>query len=203
MFSQVLPSVSKIILVVGIFLSLQSCTPDAPRTKCELIKVIDGDSMILNKVLKNGNKKKIEVRLLGVDAPEYTQDSWGPRAREFVVAQLSGATALEIEHGKDKKDKYGRSLVYLYYLVSDKQLESEKKYLLNEELLRNGFAEVYLDKDNNEYLRLFKEAEAQARLKQLNIWQATNGLTMSPQKYRKLSKKRKQKTSATATPRIK
>jgi micrococcal nuclease len=147
--------------------------------------------MVLNKILEDGSKDKIEIRLLGVDAPEFTQDNWGPKAREFVITELSGADSIEIEFDHEVKDKYGRSLIYLYYVVSDKQLESQKTKFLNEELLRTGFAEIYSDKDNNKYLRLFKDAEAHARFNKLNIWQEINGLSMSPKNYRKFIKKRK------------
>lgn len=159
-------------------------------TPCELIKVVDADTLVVNKIIDKSKKEEIRIRLLGVDAPEFTQELWGKRAREFVVAELARAEALDFELDHDKKDKYGRTLAYVFYTVSDKQLKAKKKKLLNEELLRNGFAELYMNKENSKYSRVLKSAEASARFSQINIWQKQGGLEMSPSKFRKSKKKK-------------
>jgi micrococcal nuclease len=191
MFSQYLTSVSRKLLISLFVLFVFSlpvwCVP------CQLVKVIDADSMIVNKIIDKNKREEIRIRLLGVDAPEFTQELWGKRAREFAVAELSQAVSLDYELDHDKKDKYGRTLVYLFYNVADKHLGVTKKKLLNEELLRNGYAELYMNKENSKYSRVLKSAEASARFSHINIWQKDGGLSMSPSKFRKAKKKTKVK----------
>jgi micrococcal nuclease len=190
MFTQYLLSLSRKFTLLFLALALSSSVLIVKATPCELIKVVDADTLVVNKIIDKSKKEEIRIRLLGVDAPEFTQELWGKRAREFVVAELARAEALDFELDHDKKDKYGRTLAYIFYTVSDKQLKAKKKKLLNEELLRNGFAELYMNKENSKYSRVLKSAEASARFSQINIWQKQGGLEMSPSKFRKSKKKK-------------
>jgi len=190
MFTQYLLSLSRKFTLLFLALALSSSVLIVKATPCELIKVVDADTLVVNKIIDKSKKEEIRIRLLGVDAPEFTQELWGKRAREFVVAELARAEALDFELDHDKKDKYGRTLAYVFYTVSDKQLKAKKKKLLNEELLRNGFAELYMNKENSKYSRVLKSAEASARFSQINIWQKQGGLEMSPSKFRKSKKKK-------------
>ena len=189
MFTQYISSLSRKITLLFIAFTLSLSVLSVKATPCELLKVVDADTLLVNKIIDKSKKEEIKIRLLGVDAPEFTQELWGKRAREFVVAELARAEALDYELDHDKKDRYGRTLAYVFYTVSDKQLKAKKKKLLNEELLRNGFAELYMNKENSKYSRVLKSAEASARFSQINIWQKQGGLEMSPSKFRKSKKK--------------
>jgi micrococcal nuclease len=189
MFTQYISSLSRKFTLLILALTLSLSVLSVKATPCELIKVVDADTLLVNKIIDKSKKEEIKIRLLGVDAPEFTQELWGKRAREFVVAELARAEALDYELDHDKKDRYGRTLAYVFYTVSDKQLNAKKKKLLNEELLRNGFAELYMNKENSKYSRVLKSAEASARFSQINIWQKQGGLEMSPSKFRKSKKK--------------
>jgi len=124
-----------------------------------------------------------EVRLLGIDTPEYTQDPWGKRAREFVLENIQQGEVLAVETVEPRRDKYGRLLAFVFF-----EDEKEKKFL-NEEILEAGFAELYILNKWNSYNSRLKEAEASAREQSLNIW-SSNGLKMSPYQYRKKNKKK-------------
>ncbi|MEY3369647.1 MAG: hypothetical protein RLZZ361_317 [Cyanobacteriota bacterium] len=189
MFTQYISSLSRKITLLFIAFTLSLSVLSVKAIPCELLKVVDADTLLVNKIIDKSKKEEIKIRLLGVDAPEFTQELWGKRAREFVVAELARAEALDYELDHDKKDRYGRTLAYVFYTVSDKQLKAKKKKLLNEELLRNGFAELYMNKENSKYSRVLKSAEASARFSQINIWQKQGGLEMSPSKFRKSKKK--------------
>ena len=112
------------------FLSTQYIFAQSVREKFKVIKVFDGDSILL--------EDNREIRLLGVDAPEIhhptlPEQRYGKEAAEFSKQLVEGKEVwLEFEEG-NKQDKYGRSIAYVY--IGDK--------LLNEELLKNGFAYVY------------------------------------------------------------
>jgi len=98
----------------------------APAWQGKVIDVIDGDSLT---VLRGGDE--IEVRLYGIDTPEYDQP-FGSKAKRF-TSEMAGNKRVEVE-GMDI-DKGGRT-VALVYIEGDGEC-------LNEELVRAGYAWVY------------------------------------------------------------
>lgn len=164
--------------LIFIFLVLCSCTT-TPEYEYKLKKVIDGDSLVIESLLDSHEE---QVRLLGIDAPEYTQEPWGLRAREFVLENIQPGDELKIETVEPRRDKYGRLLAFVFYS------DGNETKLLNEEILESGFAEIFILNKWNAYSSRLKEAEAQAREAGLNIW-SSNGMKMSPYQYRKKHKK--------------
>ena len=126
----------------------------------------DGDTLRLT----NGAR----VRLIGIDTPE-TQVS--PRsggddqpfaldAKSFTRrATESGSVRLEFD--KERIDRYGRFLAYVWYL----DRESEQELLLNEELVRAGLARARLGYSYSDAMkRRFRAAEFEARQARRGIW---------------------------------
>lgn len=138
------------------------------------MQVLDGDTIIVES-LRDSSRER--VRFLGIDAPESDQQEWGRRSTEFVEMRISQGDELYLETINPARDKYGRLLAYIFYEQND------KRYLLNEELLRNGLAEVFILNKWSSYNSLLKTAEARARDEKLNIW-SSNGLSMSPYQFR-------------------
>ncbi len=168
---------------------LSSCHHKEPKAY-RLLRSMDGDSMFVTDY--NCHKtdcEEIELRLLGMDAPEYSQDPWGERARDFLLSQIHDDTKLFIETTSPVNDKYGRRLSFLYY-----ETANGRKFL-NYEMLKNGYAQLFILSKNFKHATKLKDAEAYARSHKLNIWQPNNGLTMSPYKYRKLKKKQAKKAA--------
>lgn len=130
MFTQYISSLSRKSSLLILVLTLSLSVLSVKAAPCELIKVVDADTLVVNKIIDKSKKEEIRIRLLGVDAPEFTQELWGKRAREFVVAELARAEALDYELDHDKKDKYGRTLAYVFYTVPDKQLKAKKRNYL-------------------------------------------------------------------------
>lgn len=128
-------TLGKIFTLLFVFLLsfsfIQFIFAQSVREKVKILKAYDGDSILL----ADGR----EVRLLGVDAPEIhhptlPEQRFGKEAAEFVRELAEGKEA-ELEFEEDnKKDKYNRTIAYVY--IGDK--------LLNAELLKNGFAYVYV-----------------------------------------------------------
>ena len=152
---------------------LSSCHHKEPKVY-RLSKSLDGDSMFVTDYNCRVSCEETELRLLGMDAPEYDQDPWGKRAREFLRSQVHDDTKLFIEGTSPATDKYGRRLAFLYYQ------EANKRKFLNYEMLRNGYAQLFIISKNFKHATKLKDAEAYARTHKLHIWQETNGLTMSP-----------------------
>ncbi len=72
------------------------------RYRAALVRVIDGDTYVLEVDLGFRVSTTLEVRLRGVDTPELpTQE--GASARAFALSALSGAQKIVIESVKDKR----------------------------------------------------------------------------------------------------
>lgn len=127
-----------------------------------VLRAVDGDT-----ILVSGNEK---VRMLGVNTPE--KGEFGAEADFNFTKQLENQTII-LE--SVEKDKYGRTLGYIYY----------KNELFNELLLKKGFAHFYAYSEDK-YTKQLKQAEQQARENDLGIWQKSNNsgcLTLKQLKY--------------------
>ena len=110
----------------------------------EVEEVIDGDTIRV-KDLESG--ESFRVRYLGIDTPELDgmgyESCFGDQAREknedLVLDQK-----LILEFDRDRYDQFGRTLAYVY--ISDE--DGEKDLFVNLELLQEGYARFYLDKQN-------------------------------------------------------
>ena len=64
-----------------------------------VVKVVDGDSLHIKRA-----GKKVNIRLNGVDTPEYGQP-WGQQATAFTRKQVMGKRVIVVEK---ERDQYGR-----------------------------------------------------------------------------------------------
>ncbi|MCK4552618.1 thermonuclease family protein [Candidatus Pacearchaeota archaeon] len=100
-------------------------------------KVIDGDTIVAGKV---------SVRLLGINSPER-KEQYYEEAREFLEDAVLNKTVI-LKFGKEKQDKYNRTLAYVF--VGNKNL--------NLEMVKNGFANFYFPSGRDVYYDDFKSA---------------------------------------------
>jgi micrococcal nuclease len=132
------------------------------RDLIEVSKVFDGDTI----ELKDGRK----IRLIGVDAPEVDspyakKEPFGDESKAYLVNLLLGKK-VSIRVGEDPKDRFGRTLAYVY--LGD--------VLVNGRIIRDGFAQGY-EKFDYEYKDLFKAYEREAKARGIGIWK---GETLAP-----------------------
>ncbi len=138
--------------------------------------VLDGDS------LKVGGK---EVRLFGLDAPEYNQTCFNVEKKKYLCGQISREFLINLAGGKEvecvyaEKDKYDRFLSKCF--VSN----GSETILINEEIVKNGMAVIYNFTESDEKM---DELEAEAKKKKLGIWQ---GAFQLPKDYRKANPRQK------------
>lgn len=100
---------------------------------CQLVRVIDGDSLVVEIDLGFRIVMERSVRLMGINCPEI-RATGGKEARDFAAAWLSKhVDGLRIRTAKNPRDKYGRYLAVVY------SGEAE----LNRELLEHGHAVSY------------------------------------------------------------
>ncbi len=114
-------------------------------------KIIDGDSFYVKKA-----GKKIEIRLYGIDCPEYAQ-TYSNKAKTFVRRKILHKKLKIIPY---YKDAYGRLVVMVKY--------GEK--LLNESLVEAGLAWVYPRYCKKKICRSWKNQEAKARKSVRGLW---------------------------------
>ncbi len=147
----------------------------ADAEEVDLITVNDGDTI---EVWLNGRRER--VRLVGVDTHEvgggYQQEEcFGPEASRFQKALLNVDGELWIEQDVEDRDQYGRLLRWVWA-----DFGTGEVYLLNEALLRAGFAERFRNTPNDLYLDELLDAEAFAQDYQLGLWAACNMPNRAP-----------------------
>ena len=125
-------------------------------------KCVDGDTIKVK--VKN---KEATVRMLAVDTPESVHpkkivEYYGKEASDYTCNLITNAKKIELEYdsNSDKYDKYERLLAWVF--VDD--------YLLQDKLVRNGYAEVAYLYNEYKYTDILKEHETLAKLEKLNIW---------------------------------
>lgn len=142
--------------------------------KATVLKIIDGDTIIVEY-----KGKKENVRLIGLDTPEShlnrkaRKDAErnnadirsiiraGREATRFVQILLKPGDEVSLEFDTQIRDKYGRLLAYVF-------LRDGK--MLNEEILRAGYAHLLTYPPNVKYVERFLRAYQEARENNRGLW---------------------------------
>ena len=175
--------ISQAILLLTIFivfsgLVFPSPTPASPNSRDRgvdtVVQIVDGDTLTIQ---HNGRMEKI--RLIGIDAPESSTNNktkkdasrgngdvdtitkMGKEATRFVKRIVKPGDQVTIEFDKQIRDKYGRLLGYVY-------LSNGK--MLNEEIVRAGYANLLTYPPNVKYQDRFRHAYHEARENNRGLW---------------------------------
>lgn len=153
-------------------------------------RVIDGDTLILS----NGEK----ARLTGIDTPESFANAkaykdskrsgqdikeisrQGKEATEFVRGLAQGKT-IRVEYDVQKRDRYGRLLIYAYDIDSLKKdsktkvsdglvVSADREIFLNGSIVRSGYAVPLTIPPNVKYSDTFNELYSEARSQRRGLW---------------------------------
>ena len=127
---------------------------------------LDGDS------LKVGGK---QVRLFGLDAPEYSQTCFNEKNKEYACGQVSRNFLTNLAGGKQVECLYAEKDKYDRYLGKC----SVDGISINQELVKNGMAIIYNFTESDEKM---DELEAAAKKQKLGVWRGT---FQKPKDYRK------------------
>lgn len=137
-------------------------------------KITDGDTF---SVLFNGRKEKI--RLIGIDTPESRKNAraekqskeerideetiiaMGKAAKEFMLSQIKKGDKVKLEFDAQERDKYGRFLCYVYL---------EDGRMLNEVIIKEGYAYPLTIAPNVKYEEKFRDAFRYARENGKGLW---------------------------------
>ncbi len=128
-----------------------------------VVKVIDGDSLLIR-----SGKENREVRLWGIDCPEYRQH-YAEKAR-----QLSRKLVLKkkVTVQVQGRDQYSRYLGIVY----------QGKTNVNYQLVKDGAAWVYRKYCTKTMCRRWRSAEKRARRSKIGLWR--NDKVIPPWRWR-------------------
>ena len=106
-------------------------------------------------------------RLLLVAAPEIAHDGepaecFGDEAHDYLRGRLPEGTPVRLQAGVEDTDGFGRPLRYAF--LGDE--------LLNETIVREGYAERYRDSPDTTYRAQIIAAEQDARANNRGLWSA-------------------------------
>lgn len=137
--------------------------PAGTSREATVERVVDGDTIV---VLVAGRRAR--VRLSGIDTPETVKpgsavECFGPEASREAGRLLDGQ-AVRLDFDVETSDRYGRWLAYVVRRADGR--------LVNEDLLRGGFAERFRDTPNRRHLERFVAAERAARREGAGLWSA-------------------------------
>jgi micrococcal nuclease len=132
---------------------------------CMVLRVVDGDTF----TCRDGRK----VRLIGIDSPEGRQQ-FGPVARHALIKLLPAGTSVRLERDVAPTDRYGRLLAYAWVGST----------LVNEAMVRDGWAVLYTVPPNVKYVERFRRAQKEARARGTGLW-AQRGFDCLPSDFRR------------------
>ena len=111
-------------------------------------RVIDGDT-----VVSNGTS----IRLLGINTPERGEEYY-EEAKIFLEGLVLNKT-VGLLYGKDKTDRYGRTLAYIIYRGEN----------INLKLVEEGFANYYFPAGKDKHYNEFKAGWMKCVEKEINL----------------------------------
>lgn len=158
-----------VVIVAIIVLSIQYMTDSGPfkassgQTNGEtykVLRVIDGDTIIVDK-----DGEQTRVRLIGVDTPETVKPNtpvqpYGKAASNYTKQHLTNQN-VRLEYDREEKDRYGRTLAYVW-------LGNE---MYNEKIVKEGLARAKFYRPNDKYQIRIEQAQKEAQKQQKNIWE--------------------------------
>ncbi len=137
-----------------------------PGDPCVVARVADGDTL----TCADGTR----VRLIGIDSPERSQGEAFTAARRALLALAPVGDTVRLERDVAATDQYGRRLAWIW---ADGRL-------VNEVLVRDGWAVLYTVPPNVRYAERIADAQRRARAASAGLW-ATNGFDCLPRDKRR------------------
>ena len=173
--------VPKIIILASLLLLVSCQSPNNSSTtpaSLKVARVVSGQSL---EVLGMESQPNLisQVRLIGLDAPDLRQLPWGEDAKQLLEGLIGGANqAVNLEFDLEAKDKFNRTLAYVW----------KDKLLLNEEVVKQGYALFVARSPNHKYDQRLERAQQWARIMGKGIWNTDKPMRMTPGEFRRLSR---------------
>ena len=142
-----------IFIPILVALSLCGCVVESDVTSTKVIRVIDGDTI----VIEGGH----HIRYIGIDAPELRpqEEYYGQEAWQANRALVEGRK-VQLEKDISEMDRHGRLLRYVY--VND--------IFINAWLVEHGYADAKSYPPDTKYQEYFGHLEELAKEENIGIW---------------------------------
>jgi micrococcal nuclease len=137
------------------------CCLFAPALACgprlhTVSRVIDGDTILL----AGGTR----VRYIGMDTPESVHPNkrvefMAEEAAEFNRGLVEGKK-VRLEYDVERRDRYGRTLAYVYL----------DTLFVNAEMVKRGYAQILTIPPNVKYVDVFRSLQQEARENERGLW---------------------------------
>lgn len=135
-----------------------------------VLNIAQGKEYIVNKVI-SGDTIQLDngetVKYIGIETPELNPREGGS---EFFARQASKYNQklvfmkkVRLEFDKERKDKEGRTLAYVF----------QKNVFINAELIKLGYAKTNIVPPNDKYKNVFLDYEKKAQQSEKGLWQET------------------------------
>jgi micrococcal nuclease len=113
--------------------------------KAMITSVVDGDTVHLDVDLGCDTHTMMTVRLASIDAPEMNTDA-GKTSKSYLMSILPPGNVVWLRTVKDRREKYGRYLGYLYRTQASMEAAAQEAMVgsLNEAMVNGGQARIYL-----------------------------------------------------------
>lgn len=133
---------------------------------CQVARITDGDTL----ACADGRR----IRLLLIDAPELSQRPWGSRARDALARLAPIGSVLGVEHDVRPKDRYDRTLAYLY---------APSGRMINLTMAETGFVVASVYPPNVQHVERIRAGVVRARGERRGLW-ATPAFSCLPADHR-------------------
>lgn len=138
-----------------------------PADACTIARVKDGDTVACT----DGRS----IRLLGIDAPEKDQGTFGMAASLELDRMIPAGTTVAVEMDQEPTDRYGRTLAYL---------RTRSGVLVNVEMVRRGYAVPLTYRPNVAHVQEIETAADEAQAAGRGLW-AEGGFECMPREHRR------------------
>lgn len=151
-----------------VFVVLEGVTKHAEQlpstTVARVTRVVDGDTV---KVQLNNRQET--VRYIGIDTPESVKPGtpvqcFAKQASDF-NERLVGGRRVRLVFGRQRRDRYGRLLAYVY-------LANDSKELVNADLVKRGLGRTLAIPPNTKFARRFAALQSEAQGAGRGLWSA-------------------------------
>lgn len=141
--------------------------------EARFLEIVDGDTFYAE-VEIDGRWEEQTIRLIGIDTPETSYsygnhpECYGEEAKRYADSILNAAPHIWLEVDKDPEDNYDRQLRYVWY----EDPASHNIFLLNEELVWDGYALAKTYRPNTTRQDILDAAEEHAISESSGMWMA-------------------------------
>lgn len=163
-----------VVLLSAVVGSPATLLAEIERESAPLVSVTDGDTI----AVQIGRHRE-KVRLIGIDTPESRINDrarrqaerskrdlatilrMGKQSAKTLKEMVPPATVVQLEYDVRERDKYGRLLAYAYL---------PNGMMLNEEMLKKGYAQLLTMPPNVRYVKRFTAALEEAKTNRRGLW---------------------------------